>query len=270
MFVINVDLSDILPLKNLPQVLQEATKRISREYAEEVWAKGVEFAHERLHSRLEPFMKAYHKPEEQENNTWVINLEDKWRWIDEGLPAGDMLEAILKSDKADEHGNVIVPFKHGPGKGPAQTTPAQLDLINTIKSEMRKRNIPFGKIEMDMNGKAKMGKLHSFNIMDQPKKTRQGPWQGWGPIGRVRQGPTGIPFLRGVNVYQKEDKESKFGAKKEIFTFRTASPKQRGKGMWQHPGLPGTKIFDDIEKWGQDHAEEMIVPKIMAEIDKLK
>lgn len=271
MFVINIDLSQFLALEKMPEKLQKVTNKIAQDYAEMIYGKGVELAHERLHARLEPFMEHFRPPKELagEQGTWLVSLDEKWVFLDDGRPKMDLLPYLLKSSSADAFGNVIVPFKHGPGKGPARTSPAQLDLINTIKSEMRKKNIPFNKIEMGEDGKAKMGRLHAFDISTKPKKEKEGPFQGSGPLGQPRQGHTGIPLLHGVTVYQKPDAKAKSGARKEIFTFRTASPKQRGKNMWISPAIEKAGIMEDAAKWGEDHVDQYVMDRIMAEIDKL-
>jgi hypothetical protein len=109
-----------------------------------------------------------------------------------------------------------------------------------------------------------MGKLHSFDIKNAPVKTGNGPGQGHGPVGDVKQGSTGEPWLSRVNVYQGKDANGK--AKRGIFTFRTASSKQVGQQKWDHPGNAGVNILDDAAKWAQDTFEKDIAPGLLAKI----
>src|SRR6185369_6175367 len=112
-----------------------------------------------------------------------------------------------------------------------EQTHAAKDLTDTIKAEMRRRKIPYGNLEKGADGQPKTGLLHSFDIMKAPNKTGEGPGQGKGPVGKVRQGPTGIPFLQNIRVYQKsvtDKKTGKSSVSKSIMTFRTVSSKQKG------------------------------------------
>ncbi len=181
-----------------------------------------------------------------------------------------MLDALLASPKAKRSKSgdryVVVPFDHSPGQGVTSTTPAQQDLISTIKSAMKKEGIPFGKIEADASGAAKIGKLHSFSINDKPIKTKNAPGQGHGAIGDVRQGPTGTPFLQGVSVYQQADPKAKSGAKKVIMTFRIASSKHEEQQRWIHPGNEPMNIIEDAAKWGLETFDSEIAPGIIAKV----
>jgi len=133
---------------------------------------------------------------------------------------------------------------------------------------MQKRKIPFGKIEKDDQGKPKQGLLHSFSITDSPIKTHQGSGQGHGPIGSVRQGPTGIPFLKGVKVYQKEvvGKSGKKSIQKQIMTFRIVSSKMKGTGRWFHPGVEAKHFMDEALDWAKKEFEKTMKDRISAEI----
>lgn len=161
---------------------------------------------------------------------------------------------------------LAVPFQHN--KNPTAQTQAQNSLTATIKAEMQKRKIPFGKIEKDDQGKPKQGLLHSFSITDSPIKTHQGSGQGHGPIGSVRQGPTGIPFLKGVKVYQKEvvGKSGKKSIQKQIMTFRIVSSKMKGTGRWFHPGTSARNFMDEALEWAKKEFEKVMKDRISAEI----
>ncbi len=161
---------------------------------------------------------------------------------------------------------LAVPFQHN--KNPTAQTQAQNSLTATIKAEMQKRKIPFGKIEKDDQGKPKQGLLHSFSITDSPIKTHQGSGQGHGPIGSVRQGPTGIPFLKGVKVYQKEvvGKSGKKSIQKQIMTFRIVSSKMKGTGRWFHPGVEAKHFMDEALDWAKKEFEKTMKDRISAEI----
>jgi hypothetical protein len=162
-----------------------------------------------------------------------------------------------------------VPFKHGPGKGPTNSTQANQDLTSTLKSEMKNRGIAFGKIEKDANGIPKTGRLHSFSIKNAPLKTANVPGQGKGPVGAVRQGPTGLPLLAGVSVYQNpvKGKNGEERIQRSIMTFRIASSNHKDQGgRWDYPGTDPIHIFEDTLEWVKREWETKIQPQLMAKL----
>ncbi len=174
-----------------------------------------------------------------------------------------------------------VPFDHSPGKGTTGTTPAGKTLIDTIRSELKSRGIPFGKLERGPDGKPLLGKLHSLDITKQPLKAVNAPGQGWGAVGAVRQGPTmsggqalrgqtqGTPFLQGIRIYQKSVKDAKTGkesVKRSIMTFRTVSSKMKGSGRWTHPGLKPMHLLEEGADWAMNQWTRIIGPEMVRHI----
>lgn len=262
MITINLDLSAVMDLNNtLRPKLDQALKNAAQSLAMQSHAHLMEEVNSKLHSTREKYSDALHF-EAVNDNTWVISLDRSMMWLEEGMDEHEMLDSLLKSPKAkvakDGSKYVTVPFQHN--KGPTQQTQAAKDLTSTIKQELKKRQIPYGKIERDESGKAKTGLLHSFDIMKEPTKTHEGPGQGHGQIGNVRQGNTGIPFLQGVRIYQKKTMGG--GIKRGIMTFRVASSKHRGTGKWVHPGIEARKFFDETAEWAMAQWEKMI-PEIL-------
>jgi hypothetical protein len=128
---------------------------------------------------------------------------------------------------------------------------------------MAKFGVPFSKIEKDSAGAPRLGLLHTFDIEQQPLKTHEGPGMGSGPIGQVRQGPTGIPFLRGVQVSQRMVGDK---AKRFIATFRVASSRHRDEGRWRHPGNAAVPILEDVLRWAQEAWDSKIGPELAASL----
>jgi hypothetical protein len=213
-------------------------------------SKVRELAAQKLHTRRKMFVDnlKYHKVDDA---TYVVVLDKKVSWIDDGQTPWSMLESLLGSKKAkrakDGSRYIVIPFDHSPGKGKTNATAAQQDLINTVKTELKKRGIPFGKIEKDAQGNAKMGRLHSFDIMNAPTKKDPGPGQRRGPVGEVMQGNTGNPFLQGVTVYQSQGKNGK--PQRNILTFRVASSKHQKDAKWEHPGNAPVNIMEQAAEW---------------------
>ena len=261
MGIVNIDLNvdDLLRMGALPEGLIAATKKAAAQLAAATHAKAVELASTKLHTRRQQFIDALSFKQVNED-TWLINLDRKARWIEEGMKPHEMIDDLLKSPKAKQAADgskyLVVPFKHN--KGPTQSTVAQQDLTSTVKSFLRNHNkknpdnkIGYGTIERNPDGSPKLGLLHKFDIKSGYNKTHNGPGQGWGPIGQVKMGATGIPFLQGIRIYQREvtNKQGKKSVERNIMTFRVVSSKHRGTGRWKHPGLEPAHIFDEAADW---------------------
>ncbi len=272
MFFINLDLT---PLLAVGQGFDESTKAAMKQAGDRltkmVKAHLVEEANKKLHTRRQMFIDGL-STLQLDDDTWVVNLDAKVRWIDDGMSAHNMIDDLLKSPKAktakDGSKYMVVPFQHK--KGPTQMTPAQKTLLDTIKSELKSRGIGYGKMETGKDGKPKLGLLHSFDIKHSPIKTANTPGQGKGPVGKVMQGPTGIPLLQGVRVYQREHTNAKGekSVKWDIMTFRVASSKHKGQGRWDHPGTEAVHLMEEAFQWAKQAWEREIVPQLTMQLAK--
>jgi|SRR6185312_4196743 len=277
MFHVTLDASGLTDLLGTPQAASRVLKRAASQLTANTREHIVQEANKKLKTRRQMYIDGLTAYQENEH-TWVISLDAKVRWIDDGMPAHNMLDDLLKSPKAKTSKDgtskyIVIPFQHK--KGPTQMTPAQSNLNKTIQAELKKINverekvgadpIPYGKIETNSDGSPKLGVLHKFDITDKPLKTHQGAGQGWGPIGDVKQGPTGIPFLQGVQIRQRMamDKKGNEHAVREIMTFRVASSKHRQQGgRWDNPGTAPVPLMEEGMKWAQDEWENHVKPKI--------
>lgn len=263
-------MSQFIDLKELEKEVTDAAKQATADLSAMLHAKAVELAGERLNTRRQAFID--HLDVSREGDVWILSLDESMNWIEDGLPEHSNLENLLASKKAktakDGSKFIVVPFKQGPNKGPTNTTPSNLELVSAVKAHMKQAKIPWSKIERDDNGRPKIGRLHSFDVKS-PNKTHEGPGQGWGPVGENRQGPNkdyqkgqsgGRDLLSGVGVYQHE-----VGGKvqRSVMTFRTASSKQLGTGMWWMSKIPPTNIFEDVYKWGLEEVSNTIIPQIL-------
>jgi len=266
-FLINVDMSDIEDLLDLDEKLKKAADEAARDLAGMIDTKAKEIAAQKLHSRRKMYTDGL-KVTRVDENTHLVSLDAKVRWIDDGQTPFSMLEGLLNSKKAkrakDGSRYIVVPFNHSPGRGKTASTSAQMDLVNEVKSELKKRGIPFGQIEKDQAGNAKMGRLHTFDIEKGPLKQDPGPGQRRGPVGQVMQGNTKTPFIRGVTVYQSEGKNGK--TQRSILTFRVASSKHTADAKWEHPGNEGVNILEEAAKWAVETWSKDIAPAIVDKI----
>jgi hypothetical protein len=124
-----------------------------------------------------------------------------------------------------------------------------------------------GKIQTDSSGKAQLGLVGKMDIKNAPNKTHIGPGQGHGAIGSPRQGPTGIPFLQGVRIYQREkvDGQGNKSVQKTAMTFRVVSSKHQEQQRWIHPGLEAKNFLEEAYHWALNEWESKIQPELVKE-----
>lgn len=272
MFYISLDLGPLLAVgMGIDDAAKAAMKSAGQRLTAMTRAHIVEEAGKKLHTRRQMFLDGL-THFQLDDNTWVVNLDAKVKWIDDGMSAHNMIDDLLKSPKAktakDGSKYMVVPFQHK--KGPTQQTAAQKTLTDTIKQELKNRKIDYGKTEMGANGSPKIGLLHSFDINHAPIKTANAPGQGKGRVGDVMKGPTGIPLLQGIRIYQREHTNAKGdkSIKRDIMTFRVASSKQKGQGKWDHPGTEAVHLMDEAYTWAKTAWERDIVPGLVAQLSK--
>jgi hypothetical protein len=276
MFYIDIDFADISRLEShLQEAAETAMKKATQSLAAATHAHLIELANKQLKSRREPYISALSMRPDGDD-VWLIVLDKSASWIEDGKKEGETIDDLLKSKNAktaaDGSKYAIIGFNHGPGLGKGGgATQAQLDLVSTVKAELKKRSIPYGKIETDSAGAPKIGMLHSLSIKNGPIKTQEGPGQGRGPLGQPRQGSTGKAFLEGIQIHQKSitNPDGSKGTKRSIVSFRTVSSKQKGSGKWVHPGLEGKKLMDEAAAWALNEFDKTIAPAILRDLEGL-
>ena len=284
MLYLHLDISHLIKLSDeLKPAAEKALQEAAEDLSKMTYAHIVENVQQRLRSTRETYLD-HLSLKQVSRDTWIVDLTPGATWIEDGMPAQSMVDHLLDdtprpwakpkpagAPSGKTHTSKdgsrwrVIPFEHN--KGPLSQTPAQTDLTNTIKAEMKRRKIPYAKIERNDDGTAKTGLLHSFDIKNAPMKS-QPKSQGSGPIGQVRQGPTGIPHLQGIRVYQREvaDKAGKKAVRRFITTFRIVSSRHKEAGRWNHPGIEARKFFEEALEWARREFDTNIAPKILEQI----
>lgn len=300
---LKLDLGDIVTLKDDVGKLDVAMNQAAQRLAGQAHLHIIEEVQTRLHTRREPYIKALVKPTEVKPGLWVITLNAAATWIEEGLPQHSMVEDLLRKSSAgtaksgpkmakDGSTYRIIPFERN--KGPASSTEAEQTLTASLKSQLGKLKVPWAKTEHNPDGTAKSGLLHSFSgdlpaSTDRPAYGTATPNRGGvankpmndhgfgrGKVGEEMVGPTGIPLLRGLRIYQdplfekndqgqqvpKLDKKGQQMAKRSILTFRIVSSKHEGL-KWEYPGIEGTHFFDNAYTWMVQEWETKMLPDIL-------
>lgn len=209
---------------------------------------------QRLHSRQQMFNSGL-QYQQLDDHTWVITVPASIRWIEDGMKAGSMLPALLRSPKAktakDGSRYIVVPFKHSDSnrhRGPSTASAFAKQLANQVRSEMRRRGIPYQRpVERGPDGKPKLGLLHAFDIMNSPKRPH---WTS--------------PALQGVRVYQHmtKGKRGEDVVSRDVMTFRVASSKHAGQ-KWEHPGLQPMNFLEEAQRWALQEWGFSILPEIL-------
>jgi hypothetical protein len=236
----------------------------------------------KLHTRRQMYDEALQEVKEVAPGIWVITLDAKAAWIEEGMPPHSMVDDLLRRGaRTAKDGSTyrVIPFQQN--RGPTMQSPGQQAMTAALKTELKKRGIPYGKIERDPTGAPKTGLLHKFNMSQplRPPGTEGKPGWGKGPVGAVMQGPNaqggsggGTPLLYGVSIYQSAVRDlsgkpvlGKGGLQKavrSIMTFRVVSSKHRGI-KWNYPGIEGSHFFEDCERWLKQEWETSILPDLL-------
>lgn len=261
---------DLSPITELVQELEgQANKALQeglRDLSAQTYAHIVENVQSKLHTTREKYLKHLHINQDSDG-VWVISLDEEAMWIEEGKEPGSMVEDLLSSPKAktsqDGGKYLSVPFEHSK-KSSSQSGPAK-SMTAAIKTELQKQGASWSKLETDSKGQPKLGLVRSFDIMKEPVKKHEGPGTGKGKTGQVMQGPTGIPLLQGVRVYQHQ-----MGNKvsKSVVTFRTVSSKMAGTDRWHHPGIEEKKFLDEAMDWAQEQWETKMKDQIFESLNK--
>ena len=208
-------------------------------------AKIVEKATEKLHSTRHIYI-ANLGMISPNDNVYVVYLRKGAEWIEDGMPPHEMIDDLTSGPKArvakDGSRYNIIPFKHN--KPPQHTSRAQMKIQEIVKEELTKRGL--NKVIKASSGQPIFGKVASL------KDELTGEGMPTNKFGR--------PILAGLTIYQKPIKTStgKIMVQRDIMTFRVASTKQKGTGMWHHPGLKAANIFEEVEKEIDKMWDEML------------
>lgn len=183
------------------------------------------------------YMEALSEPEEISPGVWIISLDPKAFWIEEGIPQNtDMKPGLLKGKK-----KAVIPFRYD--RPESRNTPFTQGLVSEIKQKLKKEGMSISKIEKNADGSPRTGKLHEFNL--------GGPVPGRG----------NTPALQRLNIYQSQSKEGK--VRRDVLTFRTVSSGPASQGKWIHPGYDAKKFMDKAMDKATKDWEEQILPEII-------
>lgn len=254
---IKIDLDITALSKQLEKFAQEVVKDIQKgvqALAIDAHSHIKEKAQTNLKSFREQYLENLSPPEQINDFLWVITLNQAAEWIEEGRSeAYDMKPGLLNTVrpgkqpvKTDSKGRKyrIVPMDQAKASTQMSSGNAgyEQNMVNKVKSELKKRGIPYKKLEVDpVTGSPRLGKLHSIDI------------DSYTP------GKGNTPQLHGLSIYQKKQKDG--SVKRSITTFRTVHEDQDGK--WIHPPVEAKNFFQEAKTWVENEFEKKILPSIV-------
>lgn len=263
-FKVNLDISSLTQfLENFKKEVVSDLKKSIKGLAVDTQTHIVEQAQNKLKSSRTTYLENLSQAEKIDDYLWEITLKSDAGWIEEGLPQGfDMKKGLLGTQKPGKSEIKTVENPDSPNYGKKYRVVAfdqgkvatslssnedklkyQQELIKKVKSELRKREIPYKKLEIDpKTGSPRTGKLHSFDIESNI------PGKG------------NTPALHGLSIFQTKD-EKTGKVQRSISTFRTV---MEGSDKWIHPGLEGKKFFEEARTWAESRWEKDILPALMS------
>lgn len=216
-------------------------------------AKAMEYANELLPTTSKNYKEAL-SFNQVTNNIWVVSLDmKKAGWQESGRKSGWMAELLTgKSSKINKDGKryAIIPFEHS--KKPSEQTIFAQNATSVIKTFLKSQNVPYKKIEYNVDGSPKLGKLHSF-------KDKLS-------VGKPSENAKHDMFS-GLTIYQSIDKKTN-KVRRDVMTFRVITEDMKKDGRWNHPGREGVNIIDRCFSWAEVEWHQTILPSIFDSINK--
>lgn len=229
--------------KELKEQVAQAIEQGVKQIASMTYAKTQELANSKLHSTRKTYLDNLDF-KEIASGIWVVSLDEKALWIEEGRKSGDMTEDLLKKNaKTAKDGSRYKAIPFDQAKAPSQTPRSAQQFVNQVKNELKARKIPFKKLEYNQDGSPRIGRLHTINI-DSARPTSR----------------ASFPALSGLNIYQTKTPSG--NVRRDIMTFRVVSSKHKGS-KWIHPGLPAKNLMDEAFNWASDIWDKEILPAIL-------
>lgn len=232
--------------EKVQQALYEGVKQLSAM----TYARTIELANEKLKSTRKSYIDALDYKEIQPG-IWVVSLDAKMLWLEEGKSAGSMVDDLLRNNaKTAKDGTKykVIPFEHS--KNPSDMSTRSQSLVSDLKRELKRQDIPFKKIEKNADGSPRIGKLHSLNIAS-PLPTPRASYS----------------IFHGLSIYQRKTAEGK--VKRDIMTFRIVSEKHKQTGKWyMADDIEARKFLDKAFEELVSKFETEIMPDILAKYEK--
>ena len=228
-------------LKNLTAEMTEKARRNVELLAGTAHSMIVKKVNAKLHSTAQMYLDnlAIKKISESGDNViHAVLLYKPAKFLEDGQNAHNMIDYLVngKSGKTAKDGSkyAVIPFHHN--KNPRSA--AQDKITQYINTELK--HLGLDKV-ITRDGKPIIGRAATVDMIKRGSPQSEKTWK---------------PLLEGVTIYQSEVKNrqgqvlkkqnGEARIRRDIMTFRVVSTKQIGKGLWDNPGRPGLKAFEEV------------------------
>jgi len=265
------DIKVVLDADSLSQYMEEFSKELNRDLqkgiaglAKAVHAHIVEDA-QTLHSSREKYLEDLSEPEQIDDVLWVITLKESSVYIEDGIPTPyDMKPGLLKDGKTGKNGKYrIVPMDQG--KTPTQMSPRtagyEQNMVNKVMSELKKRGIPYKKLETESAIGRKTG-----NVIQKPIQGRGTPLHKNLNLDSYVPGKGNTAQLAKVNIYQEFNHKTN-RIERKITTFRTVTEHGQEE-KWIHPPIEPLDAFLKAEEFALREWEDKWLPAILGKYQR--
>ena len=221
-------------IDQLTKEIENRAKQGMRLLQQQIYGKIVEKVQEKLKSTRHIYLANLGMLNETDN-LYVVYLKKEAAWIEDGIEPHEMIDNLTRGPKSkqaqDGSRYNIIPFKHN--KTPQHTSRAQMQIQRVVKQELKKRGLDK---PIMVDGRPQLGRVVTLKTELASKGM---------PVNKFDK-----PILAGLTIYQKAVKTTtgKTKIQRDVMTFRVVSTKQKGSGMWYHPGLSAANFFQEVEK----------------------
>lgn len=188
------------------------------------------------------------KWEQINDQMYVVHLDPKISWIEEGREATSMAtdQWLLKNPKISKDGKKykVIPITQKTGGSSKDNS----ELTGMINKALKREGIDMGEIVTDNSGKPKIGVVQKVTV-DPPSRNARNASLFSMPRSNASAQELGLKphggFFHGQNLMITQRKDAKTGKiKKEAMTFRVVHEDHKAEGKWVHPPV---KALNSIE-----------------------
>lgn len=229
----------------------EDLKRVATSLGQGAFENAKKLAQQKLPSALSNMYIENLKLDVQEN-VFIIELDEKYDWIEKGRKKGFMEELLTgKSSKTSKDGTkyAVIPIENKSSN--TNTSKSNQDLVKDLKNFLRSEGVGHSKtggLVLDEKGSPRVGKMYAFDIKDIRNK-------------KSKSAENLARSIQGVNVYQNKNPATG-KVERNVMAFRVISEKHRSSGKWIHPGTPPARIMEETFKWVSQTFYQQILPDL--------
>lgn len=204
------------------------------------------------------------------NGMWVVEVDEKARWIEEGRERMFM-DWLLKNAKTAKDGSKykVIPMPQAKGAGSDGWNAHKPALREATEKVLKDNKISLKRLQRDSAGKPLVGLMRHIptgRLEAQKEVATYGTPErnDWFSKPRTKEDSwnTGLPehngifYLQGLMVVQFPDKTAKHGVNRQAITYRVISSKHQQEGRWFYPKVEPLNAVTRAAEWAQKEMDE--------------